>query len=197
MAAEFLGSFSVGSERLPKTGKPMVAFLGRSNVGKSSLINLLTNSQIAKVSKTPGRTRALNLFAVEDRWVFGDFPGYGYARVSHQQRAEWEALVRKYLVASLFPFAVQIVDSRHPGQPADLTLQRWLRERGISSIVVVNKVDKLNQSQRVRADRETRKAFPDQPLLFVSTVTKEGKRELVKILHNLTFDNTQRAVLME
>lgn len=197
MAVEFLGSFTMSSEKLPRTGRPRIAFLGRSNVGKSSLINLLTNSLIAKVSKTPGRTRALNLFAVDDRWVFGDFPGYGYAKVSHQERAEWERLVKKFLVARLFRFAVQIVDSRHPGLDADLTLQRWLREREIPNIVVLNKVDKLNQSQRVHADRETRKAFPDQPLLFVSTVTKEGKKELIKILHNLTFDDTQRAVMME
>ena len=93
MTATFLGSFVAGQD-LPESDQPRVAFLGRSNVGKSSLINLITAGKVARVSKTPGRTRMLNLFKV-DHLVFGDFPGYGYAKVSKTERKQWEALIER------------------------------------------------------------------------------------------------------
>jgi GTP-binding protein len=195
VSVEFLGSYNRASAGIPGLRMPRVAFLGRSNVGKSSLINLLTNSRIARVSKTPGRTRALNLFAVDQKWVFGDFPGYGYAKVAKSEKQEWEQLVQKFLVPSAFDFAVHIVDARHPGMPADEMLRRWLLKKRIPNIIILNKADRLNQRERANADREARKAFPDQPMLFVSTVTREGKRELIKILHNVNFDGAQRAVM--
>lgn len=185
MNVVFLGSF-VGNNDLPQGSEPRVAFLGRSNVGKSSLINLLIGSRAARVSKTPGRTRALNLFRVEDRWVFGDFPGFGFAKVSKKERDEWQALVRHYLTPNLFRFAVHIVDSRHPGLESDLQLQNWLRHKRIPCVVVLNKVDQLNQKERADAERKAKTAFSDQPLLFASSITKEGKRELEKTLQNLT-----------
>jgi len=160
--------------------------LGRSNVGKSSLINMLTGVQIARVSKTPGRTRVLNLFRVENRWVLGDFPGYGFARVSKKERDDWRDLVKSYLTAENFQYAVHIVDARHPGLEADLQLQEWLQAGGIPSVIVLNKADKLNQKERADADRKARTAFSRQPLLFASSTTKEGKRELEKTLQNLT-----------
>jgi GTP-binding protein len=191
MGSVFLGSFVAG-QSLPSRREPKVAFLGRSNVGKSSLINLLTRSQIARVSKTPGRTRLLNLFLVDDRMIFGDFPGYGFARVSKQERLQWEQLIDRFLTPDNFQYAVHIVDSRHPGLDMDLQLQDWLHRRGIPHVMVLNKIDKLNQKERAKADREARNAFPGQSLLFVSTVTKEGKRELEKILQNISEEQYQR-----
>lgn len=180
----FLGSY-VGTNDLPEGREPRIAFLGRSNVGKSSLINLLVGLRTARVSKTPGRTRALNLFRV-DRWVFGDFPGYGFAKVSKREREEWQGIIKRYLTAKAFRFAVHIVDSRHPGLEADLQLQEWLQHNKIPNLIVLSKCDKLNQKERADAERKAREVFSGQHLLFASSITKEGKRELEKTLQNLT-----------
>jgi GTP-binding protein len=193
--AVYLGSFIAG-QQLPKRKEPWVAFLGRSNVGKSSVINGLTGSQIARVSKTPGRTRALNLFAVEKEMILGDFPGYGFARVSRQERREWEKLIERFLTPEYFHCAVQIVDARHPGMESDLQLQSWLTSRGLPHMIVLNKVDKLNRKERVAAGRQARQAFFSQPLLFASTFSSEGKRELEKILQNI-IGGAQRAAVTE
>ncbi|HSE41742.1 MAG TPA: ribosome biogenesis GTP-binding protein YihA/YsxC, partial [Acidobacteriota bacterium] len=173
MNVEFLGSFTPAS-KLPEVDGVWIAFLGRSNVGKSSLINLLTKSSIARVSKTPGRTQTLNLFRVEDKWIFGDFPGYGYARVSKQMRHDWDRLIRKFLTSENFQHAIQIVDSRHPGLEADLQLHEWLKHQKLNHTIVLTKSDKLNRKERVEADRKARLAFPGQPPLFASAQTKEG-----------------------
>jgi GTP-binding protein len=193
--AVYLGSFIAG-QQLPKRKEPWVAFLGRSNVGKSSVINWLTGSQIARVSKTPGRTRALNLFAVEKEMILGDFPGYGFARVSRQERREWEKLIERFLTPEYFHCAVQIVDARHPGMESDLQLESWLTSRGLPHMIVLNKVDKLNRKERVAAGRQARQAFFSQPLLFASTFSSEGKRELEKILQNI-IGGAQRAAVTE
>lgn len=185
MSAEFLGSF-VGKNPLPDGNEPRVAFLGRSNVGKSSLINLLSNSQIARVSKTPGRTQTLNLFLVNKSIVFGDFPGYGFAKVSQDQRREFQKLIETFLNSQYFQYAIQIMDARHPGMEADINVYQWLRDLQIPTLVVLNKSDKLNQKERAEAERKAKKMFPDQPLLFASSFTLEGKRELEKLLRKIT-----------
>lgn len=197
MTTVFLGSFVDASVKLPKDGLPWIAFLGRSNVGKSSLINMLTGSQAARVSKTPGRTQMLNAFRVDDDWNFGDFPGYGYARVSQELRRQWKGLVEGFLKAENFHFAVQVVDARHPGMETDLMLFRWLKHQRIPGLIVLTKSDKLNQKERAGAERGARKAFPGQPLLFASSSTKEGKHEIRKILQTLKQSGTQRAVTTE
>lgn len=197
MSTVFLGSFVDASAKLPQNGLPWIAFLGRSNVGKSSLINLLTGSQEARVSKTPGRTQALNLFRVEDTWIFGDFPGYGYAKVSQETRRKWKDLVEGFLTNENFSFAVQVIDARHPGLETDLMLYRWLKHQNIPGLIVFTKADKLNQKERAGAEREARKAFPGQRLLFASSSTKEGKHEIRKILQTLKRSGTQRAVTTE
>ncbi|MCI0618036.1 ribosome biogenesis GTP-binding protein YihA/YsxC [bacterium] len=184
MSSEFIGSFTAKT-KLPELRGIWVAFLGRSNVGKSSLINLLTQSVIARVSKTPGRTQSLNLFGVEDKWIFGDFPGFGYAKVSKQMRHDWDRLIRKFLTPEYFQLAVHIVDSRHPEMDIDMQLNEWLNQQGLPNVVVLNKSDKLNRKERMEADRKARETFSDQPPLFVSTQTKEGKHELRKILESL------------
>jgi GTP-binding protein len=187
MSASFLGSFVAGQE-LPDSHIPQVAFLGRSNVGKSSLINWITGGKIARISKTPGRTRTLNLYRTEDGLIFGDFPGYGFAKVSKEERKQWEGLIQDFLRAEYFDYAIHIVDARHPGLDSDLQLNKWLRDRGIDHLIVLNKADKLNQKEKAEADREAQEAFPGRPLLFVSTARKEGKRELEKILRKVAAD---------
>jgi GTP-binding protein len=180
----FLGSF-ITSQDLPRHRKPKIAFLGRSNVGKSSLLNLLSGTQIARVSKTPGRTRTLNLFDVDEKWIFGDFPGYGYAKVSKEERKSFQKLIEEFLTAGYFQFAVHIVDSRHPGIESDLRIHEWLQSQKLPHVVVLNKSDQLNQKQRAGAARQAEEAFAGQPLLFASTFTREGKRELEKIFERI------------
>ena len=193
MSAVFLGSF-VATQELPERNEPKIAFLGRSNVGKSALINLLTGTGIAKVSKTPGRTQTLNLYLIDQKWIFGDFPGYGFARVSKEQKKLFELMIRKFLTAEQFDYAIQIVDARHPGVESDLQLQEWLHACGLPHVIVLNKSDKLNQSERARAERQAQELFPGRQLLFASTVNKEGKRELEKLLHELMLGDSPRRV---
>ncbi len=185
MSAVFLGSF-VAPNPLPKQKQPRVAFLGRSNVGKSSLINLLAGTKIAKVSKTPGKTQTLNLFAVEDRWVFGDFPGYGFAKVSKGQRKNFQRLVDHFLNEEHFQYAIQIVDSRHPAMSTDMELHDWLKSSGVKHLVVLNKSDKLNQKERNATRKQAAISFPGAAIIFASTMTNEGKREIEKILNQVT-----------
>jgi GTP-binding protein len=184
MSASFLGSFVPGSD-LPVRSEPRIAFLGRSNVGKSSLINLIAGTTIARVSKTPGRTQALNLYLIDGIRILGDFPGYGYAKVSKETRRELAKLIDFFLTKEIFQYAVQVVDARHPGLEADLQLHRWLRTADLPHLIVLTKADKLNRKERAEADRKAREAFSQQPLLFASSFTKEGKQELKKILQDI------------
>jgi ribosome biogenesis GTP-binding protein YsxC/EngB len=184
MSASFLGSFVAGQE-LPASDAPQIAFLGRSNVGKSSLINLITGGNSARTSKTPGRTQTLNLYRTDHGSIFGDFPGYGFAKVSKTDRKQWEMLIESFLRTEYFDYAIHIIDARHIGMESDLSLNDWLNHRGMDHLIVLNKVDKLNQKEKAEAGREAQRAFPGQPLLFASSVTREGKRELEKILRTI------------
>jgi len=194
VGAVFVGSF-VAAQKLPWQSGPQIAFLGRSNVGKSSVINLLAGSRIARVSKTPGRTRTLNLFRIDDRCTFGDFPGYGFARVSKKERKEWKTLIESFLNLKNFQYAIQIVDARHPGLDLDLQLLEWLNHHSLPGLIVLNKADQLNQKERVEAGRKAQEIFSGRPLLFASTVTKEGKQEMEMILQKLTTSATRNASL--
>ncbi len=136
----------------PTDGRPEVAFMGRSNVGKSSLINrLLGVRDLARTSKTPGRTRSIHFYRVNERIDFVDLPGYGYARVPKPMREEWRALVESYLDRPGRPnLAVQLVDARHEPTDLDLELSDWLRSRGVPRQVVLTKADKLSANERSR-----------------------------------------------
>jgi GTP-binding protein len=182
--AVFLGSF-VPPNPLPREKYPKIAFLGRSNVGKSSLINLLAGEKIAKTSKTPGKTQLLNLFLVNERWIFGDFPGYGFAKVSKIQRKQFQRLVDHFLNEEHFQYAIQIVDSRHPAMSTDLELHEWLQSSGLQHLIVLNKSDKLNQKQRMATIKQAQISFPKSAIIFASSLSKEGKREIEKVLGHL------------
>lgn len=140
----FIGSFENESQ-CPQTEKPEVAFIGRSNVGKSSLINmLLQRKEIARTSKKPGKTQTINLFEIDSRWMVADLPGYGYAKVSKAQRRKWEVLIERYLL--LRPNLVctfVLIDIRHPLQQNDLEFINWLGERTVPFVLVYTKADKL------------------------------------------------------
>ena len=170
---------AVRPEDFPRDGFPEIAFMGRSNVGKSSLLNrLLGTHGLARTSKTPGRTRAINFFRVNDRIYFVDLPGYGYARVPEPMRRQWKGLVEAYLEGpERLDLAIQLVDARHDPTDLDLELADWLRSRGLAHRVVFTKADKLSGNQRTRALERGARALGlppgDRPLL-VSAVTGDG-----------------------
>ena len=142
-------------ERLPRDGFPQIAFMGRSNVGKSSLINrLLGVRRLAETSKTPGRTRALQFYLVNRRLYFVDLPGYGYARVSRPMREEWRGLVESYLGGPERPdLAIVLVDSRREPTPLDRELVEWLVAEDLPYAVVLTKIDKVPRGRRPETAR--------------------------------------------
>src|ERR687889_1092052 len=146
--AEFLKS-AFKEDDWPRDEKPEIAFLGRSNVGKSSLINSLLNVKgLARTSSTPGRTQALNFFLINRRFHFVDLPGYGYARVPRDVRESWGQLVTGYLAKrEPLVLSIQIVDSRHEPTSLDLQLREWLLAEGKPFLTVATKSDKLSQNE--------------------------------------------------
>lgn len=175
----FVGSFP---GEVPELGAPEVAFAGRSNVGKSSMLNaLLGTRKAARVSRTPGRTQAINLFQLGDALVFADLPGYGYAKVPEATRREWGPMIERYLAQRQdLRLVVVLVDARRDAVAMDGMLLYALVEADIPRLVVATKVDKLKKQQRQRQLAALRREFQlpaDQPVPF-SSVTGEGVAEV-------------------
>ena len=163
----------------PRDGAPEIAFMGRSNVGKSSLLNRLLGMRgMARTSKTPGRTRAIHFYRVNEKIYFVDLPGYGYAKVSRPMREEWRGLVEAYLDRPGRPdLAIQLVDARHEPTELDLELETWLRSRGVRRQVVLTKSDKLSGQQRTRALAAAARRLdlaPGAAPIAVSAITGDG-----------------------
>lgn len=182
--AEFKTS-AVKPGQYPEDGRVEIAFVGRSNVGKSSLINTLTNRRkLVKVSQTPGKTRLINFFTINNQFYFVDLPGYGYAKVSKSEQAKWGNMMEQYLInrPQLKKVAL-LVDSRHKPTGDDIMMYEWIKHYGYSVIIVATKKDKLNKSEVQRSAkviRETLKLKPEDNLLFFSSLKKEGKEELLE-----------------
>ena len=171
------------AEELPKDGLPEVAFAGRSNVGKSSLINtLLGKKRLAQTSSTPGKTRTINFYRVEEKLYLVDLPGYGFAKVSEAMRRQWRRLIETYFETSeQLRGAVVIVDARHEPTELDVQMARWLADLQIPFLVAATKSDKLSSSALQRAlkkHRETFLALGALEVLPFSAVKKTGKKEL-------------------
>lgn len=134
-------------------GRPEIAFLGRSNVGKSSLLNsLLLRKGLARTSNTPGRTQSINFFLINDSFYFADLPGYGYARVSKSMRSDWGQMAREYLEQrEELALCIQLVDSRHKPTALDLQLNEWLEHENKPRIIVATKADKLSNNELARS----------------------------------------------
>ncbi len=169
--------------QLPKDERPQIAFAGRSNVGKSSLINCLVGRRkLALVSSTPGKTRHLNFYLINDSLYFVDLPGYGFARVSREVREQWGELVTGYLTqARALRGVVLITDARHELSPLDLETVDWLRTLALPTVVVATKSDKLSHSQL--AQQRARNAALLAPLgieelVVFSAHTGQGKTRL-------------------
>jgi GTP-binding protein len=171
-------------EQFPAPAMPEIAFLGRSNVGKSSLLNALVGEKAAKVSSTPGRTRAINFFLVLDeslrpRMRFADLPGYGYAKISKSISSEWPKFIEPYLAErETLRLCVCLIDSNVPPQPRDAQLFDWLRHVGRSFLVVATKVDRLSGNERTRNLAALKKGLELEEILAVSAKTRAGIKEL-------------------
>lgn len=187
LKAEFIRS-CVRPEHFPSDPIPEIAFVGRSNVGKSSLINsLLQRKCLAKVSRTPGKTRAVNLFSVTtddpalSRFALADLPGYGYAKVSKTERSQWAPLIEQYLKGrEQLCAVVMLVESRVLGSQDGQTLA-WLRSIGCDPLVIATKVDKLKPSERVSALRRLKEGLcleDGAGFMACSSVTGEGRERL-------------------
>jgi GTP-binding protein len=148
-SAEFAGA-AVRPEQYPPASLPEIAFAGRSNVGKSSLINcLLERRKLVRTSRTPGRTQTINFFRINNAFCFVDLPGYGYARVPTELRASWGPMVETYLTTRpCLQGVVQIIDLRHPPTAEDVQLWNWLRFNRIAALAVFTKADKVSRGQR-------------------------------------------------
>jgi GTP-binding protein len=174
--AEFVTSSAV-PERFPADGLPEIAFLGRSNVGKSSLLNALVGQKgLAFTSSTPGRTQTVNFYRVGERLYFVDLPGYGYARVPPQVAGQWKHLIESYLERETLRLSCLILDLRRGWMEKDLDLKRWLESYGKQYLVIATKTDKLNRSEQERGLRAIRSEGVE-PLSF-SAVTGRGVREI-------------------
>lgn len=186
---EFVKSVSA-LDQLPELELPEIALAGRSNVGKSSFINTLFNRKgLAKTSSTPGKTRTLNYYNVENKFYFVDLPGFGYAKVSKTERESWEKLLIKYLQNNLnISRIIHFVDSRHKPTQLDILLNKFLIELDIPYIVLLNKVDKLKQSELVKAKKEIKEVFPElsigDNLFLFSSVKGIGKKELINFIYS-------------
>jgi GTP-binding protein len=175
---------AMAAEQFPAPDVPEIAFLGRSNVGKSSLLNALAGEKAAKVSSTPGRTRAINFFALLDpsqRWrlVFADLPGYGYAKISKSISAGWPAFIEPYLaLRTTLKLCICLVDSNVPPQQSDRQLIDWLRAAGRDFAVVATKIDRLSGNERTRSLLALKKGLELDEVLPISAKTGSGMKEL-------------------
>lgn len=170
---------------LPNNEKPEIAFAGKSNVGKSSLINALMNRKsYARISATPGKTQTINFYNINDELYLVDLPGYGYAKVSEKEKEQWGKLVERYLHSSDRLRAVfLLIDIRHEPSANDKMMYQWILEQGYKPIIIATKLDKLKRSQiqkHIKMVREGLELEKDSRIIPFSSVTKQGRDEIWK-----------------
>lgn len=188
LKAEFLIS-SPDVASCPEGKLPEFAFIGRSNVGKSSLINMITASKgLAKISQTPGKTRLINHFIVNDEWYLVDLPGYGYAKISRSERAKWKKMINAYLLKrENLVCTFILIDSRHEPQKIDLEFMAWMAEHQLPFVLVFTKTDKLS---KVKLDdsinnyiRHLSLSWEEVPQMFITSAkTALGKEGLLSFI---------------
>jgi GTP-binding protein len=183
--AEFLKS-AFNESHWPADCRPEIAFIGRSNVGKSSLINsLLGVHGLARTSSTPGRTQSLNFFEINNEFRFVDLPGYGYARVPKTVQTTWGEMATTYLAKrSQLVLSIHIVDSRHEPTTQDLQLHEWLEHNNKPRLIVATKSDKLSNNELLKSLGRVQRVFPQDRVLAYSAKTQKGHKELWQIIEN-------------
>ena len=187
----FVGSYERESQ-CPRGNMPEFAFIGRSNVGKSSLINMLTGRvNLARVSKQPGKTQLINFFNVDESWHLVDLPGYGYAKRSKKKRDAWEKMIERYLVTRQTLFtAFVLLDSRIPLQDIDLEFINWLGDRNVPFNIIYTKIDKLKKGERKKNTKRIEDGLLQYwnflPQLFVSSAEKgTGRKDILNYIGSL------------
>jgi GTP-binding protein len=190
-SADFICS-NTQISKLPPPVKPEYAFIGRSNVGKSSLINTLTGKKgLAKTSQTPGKTQLINHFLINENWYIVDLPGYGYARASKANKANWDKFIHTYLdKRESLQCVMVLIDSRLEPQKIDIEFCNWLGEKGLSFVLVFTKADKQSSVKTDQNVAKFRKAmlatFEEMPQFFItSSETQLGKEEILAFISNI------------
>lgn len=186
VSAEFVKS-ALRPDQYPSDGRPEIAFVGRSNVGKSTLLNVLLNKKgLAKTSKTPGKTQTVNFFDVNRKFYFVDLPGYGYAKVSKELRQQWARVLTEYLYSRRpLRLVAVLLDCRHKPSEQDFDVLTLLEEAEVPALVVATKADKLRSkelAEALRMIRSTLELDEDAVIVPFSSYTKQGLREIWNIL---------------
>ncbi|GKX66914.1 ribosome biogenesis GTP-binding protein YihA/YsxC [Inconstantimicrobium mannanitabidum] len=184
--SEFIIS-AVKREQYPVDNRVELAFVGRSNVGKSSIINAITNRRkLVKVSQTPGKTRLINFFLINNDFYMVDLPGYGYAKVSKKEKASWGNTVETYLTGrEQLKRVVLLVDCRHKPTGDDILMYNWIKHFGYDVIVIGTKSDKLSRMNLMKSQKvikDTLKLTSEDKLYFFSSLNKEGRDELIDLI---------------
>lgn len=188
-----LEAVAVKPAQYPSEALKEIAFAGRSNVGKSSLLNLLTGrKKLARVSGSPGKTRTINFYIINDAFRIVDLPGYGYAKVSKSISEGWGDMMEQYLESRPnLVKVIQLVDIRHAPSKQDVEMYQYLRHYGLDGIVVATKADKISRNQiqkQVKLIRQTLKLSGDDKVIPVSALKRSGYEELLKVMEELLED---------
>ena len=175
------------TSRLPENGAPEFAFAGKSNVGKSSLINALMNRKAyARTSSQPGKTQTINFYKINDAFYYVDLPGYGYAKVSLEAKEKWGKMIERYLRRSqMLKLVFLLVDIRHDPSANDKSMYDWIVYNGYHPVVIATKLDKINRSQRAKQLKTIRQGLgmgAEDILIPFSAETKEGREEIWELL---------------
>ena len=185
-----LVAVAVKKNQYPEDNKKEIAFAGRSNVGKSSLLNLLVNRKnLARVSGSPGKTRTINFYEINDEFRIVDLPGYGYAKVSKSVTENWGEMIESYLAGRQELLkVVLLVDIRHTPSAQDVQMYEWLKHYGFEGIVVATKSDKISRNEMMKSIGEIRKTLglsPEDKVIPVSTLKRTGYDKLIEELDHL------------
>ena len=183
------------TSKLPDNTLPEVAFAGKSNVGKSSLINgIMNRKSLARTSSQPGKTQTINFYNVNETFYLVDLPGYGYAKANQQVKAQWGKMIERYLHSSKQLKAVfLLVDIRHDPSANDKQMYQWMRHYGYDPIIIATKLDKINRSQiqkHVKAIRIGLEAEKDTIIIPYSSLSKQGREEIYELLDRLLVPET-------
>lgn len=186
VSAEYVIS-APGPEQYPEGDQPEIAFVGRSNVGKSSLINKLLNRKaLARTSSSPGKTRLLNFYHINKNFYFVDLPGYGFAKVAHEIKSQWGKMIEGYLLKrENLKAVIQLIDIRHAPSKEDVEMHEWLKHYQVPIILVITKADKIPKGKWQKHTKlicQSLNALPDTPLIIFSSLTGQGRDDVWRAL---------------
>ncbi len=178
------------TSKLPKNDLPEIAFAGRSNVGKSSLINAILNRKsLARTSSSPGKTQTINFYEINEEFFLVDLPGYGYAKANEEVKAQWGKMIERYLTGSKSLKGIfLLVDIRHEPTANDCLMYDFIVKSGLKPIIIANKLDKINRSQReknIKIIKEKLKVSKDTLVIPFSALSKEGREDIYEVIERL------------